>query len=304
MSKEKNCDLEVCLGDFCDRSDLTDEEISALREIKWNDIKKYFVVGNHESSQHELTFTTMQAIDNGNISIINRPTGVVIENNTYYFIPYFIDSDRPSFKEMIDDMKVESRGKKIVFSHNDIAGINYAGFISKSGFNKEEIESSCDLFLNGHLHNGQKISDKIYNLGSFSAHNFTNDSFNYKYGAWILDTDDMSLEFIENPFSLNFYKLNIVEERDLKQLSKIKNNSVWSIRYSTQLANELESELNKIKEKLIVTPRMMAIRETANAAEIKIQDLRSNHLERLVTFCRQALTNSDILEAELAELCK
>ena len=304
MSKEKNCDLEVCLGDFCDRSDLTDEEISALREIKWNDIKKYFVVGNHESSQHELTFTTMQAIDNSNISIINRPTGIVIEDNTYYFIPYFIDSDRPSFKEMIDDMKVESRGKKIVFSHNDIAGINYAGFISKSGFNKEEIESSCDLFLNGHLHNGQKISDKIYNLGSFSAHNFTNDSFNYRYGAWILDTDDMSLEFIENPFSLNFYKLSIVEESDLKQLSKIKNNSVLSIRYSTQLANELESELSKIKEKLIVTPRMMAIRETADAAEIKIQDLRSNHLERLVTFCRQALTNSDILEAELAELCK
>ena len=304
MSKEKNCDLEVCLGDFCDRSDLTDEEISALREIKWNDIKKYFVVGNHESAQHELTFTTMQAIDNGNISIINRPTGIVIEDNTYYFIPYFIDSDRPSFKEMIDDMKVEPRGKKIVFSHNDIAGINYAGFISKSGFNKEEIESSCDLFLNGHLHNGQKISNKIYNLGSFSAHNFTNDSFNYKYGAWILDTDDMSLEFIENPFSLNFYKLNIIEESDLKQLSKIKNNSVLSIRYSTHLANELESELSKIKEKLIVTPRMMAIRETADAAEIKIQDLRSNHLERLVTFCRQALTNSDILEAELAELCK
>ena len=304
MSKEKNCDLEVCLGDFCDRSDLTDEEISALREIKWNDIKKYFVVGNHESSQHELTFTTMQAIDNGNISIINRPTGVVIDDNTYYFIPYFIDSDRPSFKEMIDDMKVESRGKKIVFSHNDIAGINYAGFISKSGFNKEEIESSCDLFLNGHLHNGQKISDKIYNLGSFSAHNFTNDSFNYKYGAWILDTGDMSLEFIENPFSLNFYKLNIIEESDLKQLSKIKNNSVLSIRYSIHLANELESELSKIKEKLIVTPRMMAIRETADAAEIKIQDLRSNHLERLVTFCRQALDNSDILEAELAELCK
>ena len=246
----------------------------------------------------------MQAIDNGNISIINRPTGIVIENNTYYFIPYFIDSDRPSFKEMIDDMKVESCGKKIVFSHNDIAGINYAGFISKSGFNKEEIESSCDLFLNGHLHNGQKISDKIYNLGSFSAHNFTNDSFNYKYGAWILDTDDMSLEFIENPFSLNFYKLSIVEESDLKQLSKIKNNSVLSIRYSTHLANELESKLSKIKEKLIVTPRMMAIRETANAAEIKIQDLRSNHLERLVTFCRQALDNSDILEAELAELCK
>ena len=283
---------------------MTDEEISALREIKWNDIKKYFVVGNHESAQHELTFTTMQAIDNGNISIINRPTGIVIEDNTYYFIPYFIDSDRPSFKEMIDDMKVESRGKKIVFSHNDIAGINYAGFISKSGFNKEEIESSCDLFLNGHLHNGQKISDKIYNLGSFSAHNFTNDSFNYKYGAWILDTDDMSLEFIENPFSLNFYKLSIVEESDLKQLSKINNNSVLSIRYSTHLANELESELSKIKEKLIVTPRMMAIRETADAAEIKIQDLRSNHLERLVTFCRQALTNSDILEAELAELCK
>lgn len=304
MSKEKNCDLEVCLGDFCDRSDLTDEEISALREIKWNDIKKYFVVGNHESAQHELTFTTMQAIDNGNISIINRPTGVVIDDNTYYFIPYFIDSDRPSFKEMIDDMKIESRGKKIVFSHNDIAGINYAGFISKSGFNKEEIESSCDLFLNGHLHNGQKISDKIYNLGSFSAHNFTNDSFNYRYGAWILDTDDMSLEFIENPFSLNFYKLSIIEESDLKQLSKIKNNSVLSIRYSNHLANELESELSKIKEKLIVTPRMMAIRETASAAEIKIQDLRSNHLERLVTFCRQALTNSDILEAELAELCK
>lgn len=308
LSIKQGCEMEVCLGDFCDKSTLNDEEISALQEIKWNNTEKYFIVGNHESSSHDLKYSTVSAIESLGLgphrAIINEPTGVVMFGDTYYFIPYFVESDRPSFKEVLDNARKDKQGRTIVFSHNDIAGINYAGFISRSGFDLNEIEANCDLFLNGHLHNQQKISSKVYNLGSMSAHNFTNNSIVYKYGVWILDTDTMKLEFFENPYSLNFYKLEIIDDKSLKVLDSIKNNSVLSIKYSNDIETELRDKLNSIKDKLIVTPRTSVIRETAAPGEVKIEDLRSNHLEKLVAFCRATLPNTDVLETELAEICK
>lgn len=42
-------------------------------------------------------------------------------------------------------------------------------FISKAGFDINDIEDNCDLFINGHLHNGSKITDKIFNVGNLTG---------------------------------------------------------------------------------------------------------------------------------------
>ena len=57
------------LGDFFDRSAITDEEISALKEIVWNDKLKYFLVGNHESSRADLQTSSTNALRRENIVI-------------------------------------------------------------------------------------------------------------------------------------------------------------------------------------------------------------------------------------------
>lgn len=48
LAVDKNCDMTVCLGDFFDSSSLNAEEITALKDVHWSNLPKYFIVGNHE----------------------------------------------------------------------------------------------------------------------------------------------------------------------------------------------------------------------------------------------------------------
>ena len=42
-------------------------------------------------------------------------------------------------------------------------------FKSTEGYNVQDIDANCDLFINGHLHNGEKITKKIINIGNISG---------------------------------------------------------------------------------------------------------------------------------------
>ena len=50
LAIDEGCAMIVCLGDFFDKPHLTDQEITAIQDIKWaEDIPHYFLVGNHIS---------------------------------------------------------------------------------------------------------------------------------------------------------------------------------------------------------------------------------------------------------------
>ena len=42
---------------------------------------------------------------------------------------------------------------RIILSHNDLAGLQLGKYISKTGFDINDIDKNCALFINGHLHN-------------------------------------------------------------------------------------------------------------------------------------------------------
>lgn len=299
---DSSCEAMVCAGDFFDKAQLTDMELTALRDIKWNDLPCYFLCGNHESSVSDLRFNALKALESQNHLIISDQCWSIKDNKTQlHFVPYIVETDRQNLENYLD--KNTECTKHIVISHNDIAGINYGGFTSKSGFNIEEIEASCDLYLNGHLHNSEWITKKILNVGSLSAHNFTNDSSKYSYGIWILDTETLKIEFIENPYSLNFYKFEIENKLKLKKLAAIKNNTVVSIKCSTDLAESVKEQLNKNKE-LIIEQKLIIESPKEVIKEDSIIELRGeDHIHRLITFCHEKLDNTAILDAELAEIC-
>ena len=71
---------------------------------------------------------------------------------------------------MIEYLGNSSKGK-IIFSHNDIAGMNLGHFTSKDGFSIDEINDNCVLFINGHLHNSSWVGRKykIYNAGNLTG---------------------------------------------------------------------------------------------------------------------------------------
>ena len=71
----KNCDMIVCLGDFFDKPHLTDQELTALQDIKWSEaIPHYFIVGNHESEENDLQFSSTKVLEGLNRFIIDKPT--------------------------------------------------------------------------------------------------------------------------------------------------------------------------------------------------------------------------------------
>lgn len=293
----------ICLGDFFDKSQLVDEEIEALREIKWNKLNTYYLVGNHESSVASLDFSTVSLFRNKRVKIISKPEVVISDACDLLFLPYITEDNRRPLKDYLDEFKSVLDRKLIILSHNEIKGINYGAYESKIGFDIDDIKANCNLFLNGHLHNSEWISDTILNVGSLSAHNFTNDSYRYKYGAWILDTETLSMTFFENPYSLNFYKITIDSEKDLGKLVDLKPNAVISIKCKENLTEEVRkylSNVNVVASKLSFTYDSVISNESTMSIEV------SDHLAKFRDFIlsREDIDNMDIFKEELMEVCK
>ena len=128
----------------------------------------------------------------------------------------------------------------------------------------------------------------------------------YNYGIWLLDTETRKLEFIANPYSLQFYKLDINTEKDLELFSKIKPNAVLSIKYPPNLQEILDKQLKKYQD-LILSYRVI-LNNTSQNSCVDITDIpliSSDYTEKFALFCRTNIqANPEILNSELAELFK
>ena len=301
LAVEKNCDAMVCLGDFFDKSQITADEITPLRDIKWNKLPTTYLVGNHESNVASLDFSTVDMFRNKRVKIVSKPECCALSDCNILYLPYITEDNRKDLKEYLSFI---NKVPTIIFSHNDLKNVQYGGFVSKTGFDIEDIEANCDLFLNGHIHNKGFVSSKVVNLGSLTAQNFTNDSFEYEYGCWILDTNTLELTFYENPYSLNFYKIDVDKKEDINKLYKLKSNTVLSIRCLDELADLTRDVISSIKD--IIEYRMTIYSNTVVESTNEISIDSSNHLDKFIKFMRsrEDVEYKDILEEELKEICK
>lgn len=200
---DKGCDRIVCLGDFFDKSSLTAEEISALTTIRWSTLPHIYLVGNHEISRADNTMSSALALQLlPNSMVISTPQVEDFDGFQLCYLPYVLTSK----KEILQDYFGNSNKKRIIFSHNDIAGIDYGKYTSEQGFDVKDIVENSYLFFNGHLHNNSVYSNLI-NVGNITGNNFTEDGFKYKHCCYILDTITMTYEMIENPYATKFIQL-------------------------------------------------------------------------------------------------
>lgn len=302
LAKDNDCHLIVCLGDFFDKQALTDQEITAINDIDFsNKIDRYFLVGNHESEEIDLKYSSTQILNRVG-TVISKPISMVIDNVELCFLPYTTERNITSLRDIFGEC---TASKRIIFSHNDIAGIQMGAIVSKAGFPIDDIEANCDVFLNGHLHNGTKITDKIVNLGNLTGKDFGEDAFKYRHSAFILDTELLTLTEIENPYAFNFYQLTIMSEADLNQLDVLKDNAVLRATCRLPLVNKLNSKLeelgNKIVEHKTITVQVL---DDGTEAELDATELTVDYLTELCACCKSKLENTPILDFELAEICK
>ena len=297
LADDSGCDFVVCLGDFFDTSELNAEEISALERIQLCNKKHFFICGNHEMGRHDLSYNSAKFFNSlVNCETVSSPMEFQIPSGKYIcFLPYITESDRLP----IDEYFKESVGKsKIIFSHNDIAGIQMGQFISKTGFSIDEIEASCDKFLNGHLHNGEKITDKIINLGNLCGQNFSEDAEKYDHCAFILDTDTLRLAGYENPYSINFYKF------ENRIPGKLKNNAVITLKCKEEQYDKFKNELEHRKTSgEIIEYRIIIEREklvSGTSFDEEIVELNTvDHLKRFSDYVHENIGVSDIINEEI-----
>lgn len=303
LAKNKGCDYIINLGDFFDRPDLTSETITACNDIVWSDIMHYSLVGNHDASTSSLIFNSTNSFLCDRHQIVTEPCVLPLDDCFICFLPYVVDCDRKPLAEYFKNLR-EAR-PVIILSHNDISGIQLGPVVSKTGFSVDEIEQSCDLFINGHLHNGQNITNKIINLGNITGKDFGEDASKYSHTAAILDTSTMKIQYVENPFALNFYKIQLERDEDLSKLNMLKNNAVVSVKCHKGLLEPIKDLISK--SKTIIESRVIITRDANETTNSEINDFSLSsidHLARFVECCKTNIDNSSLLEEELAEICK
>jgi len=299
LAEDRGCKLIVCAGDFFDKSSLSQDELTALRDVKWSQIKHYFLVGNHESEEADLHYSSTKALEATDRDVISEPCVLNYGSFELAFLPYTPESQRKPLSEVF----YKAYNPRLLISHNDLLGVQMGPAVSSVGFAPDELAANCDLCVNGHLHNGQWINDKVLNLGNLTGKDFGEDASRYPHRALIVDTDGMKTEFVENPYALNFYKINVDEEADFAALAKLKPNAVVSLQCPIRLLADAKSKLEGNAN--VVCCRVIAKQDAANDVDISdIAELAVDHCAKFAECCRAKFEASPVLEAELAEILK
>ena len=313
LAYETNCELIVYLGDFFDRAEINSEEISALKEIVWASKPHYFLVGNHEAGRGDLLYNSANLFGIANFNIISDIKTLHIDDfHRIIFLPYILEENRKPLEEYIEPYPYDT----IIFSHNDIKGFQMGNFLSKEGFDINNIESNCSLYLNGHLHNGDKVTDKIINVGNLTGQNFSENAFRYDHSVIIFDTSNLSCAVYENPYAVNFYKLDFTVNNDIDYINYIsgmmKSNCVATIKCN-------EEDVDYIRKRFDPNHRDDLIPYNCNMVETRIivqsnindksvntknENIHVNHLEQFSNYMIDYFGRSEILEYELQKVCK
>lgn len=314
LAKSQGCDMIVHLGDFFDAPNLNSEEITALKELRWaTDIPHYFIVGNHEIGTKSLEFNSLNVLtSNSPFKLIDKIERLfrIEENLELIFLPYQFEEDRNPLSEELGGW---GNFKRIIFSHNDIKGIQMGEFVSQSGYKISDIEANCDLFINGHIHNGGKISDKIINCGNLTGQNFGEDAMKYEHTILVLDTDTMRVAVFENPYAFNFYKLDFYTNNDIDYINscQLKPHAVCSIRCAEKDLHYLKVRFGNEKDDLIpkncnvIASRFIVVPNISKDTETKVAELSDvDHLQMFRTFVLNELGGGEVVLQELEEVCK
>lgn len=306
VAEETDADGIICLGDFFDKEFLNSEEISALSEVKFSKtVPHYFLCGNHEMGRGDGTFSSsfiMKLCEN--TTVFSEPTSVVIGDTDFFFLPYILPKKLKPLEDYIGGNTAKHR---VIFSHNDLSGVQYGSFLSDEGLDIHDIESHCDLFINGHLHNGYEITPRVINLGNLVGQNFSEDAMIYDHNIMVLtqDGDYFDWEYIENPYSFNFYKLDFTTGRvedAKKRLDCLKENSVVSVKIldsQTELIDLIKNTKNISYNRIVV--------EQSNTEKepVKVEELQScDHIKMFMDYVKSVCDNSPLLESELSKITR
>lgn len=311
-AEQIGADLIVIGGDFFDRSDLNAEELTALKEIYFSQkLPHIALIGNHEMKTRDRTLTSAHLFQTlqGSFDVVDMPYSFEDKKSSspvnLVFLPYIEPSEIKPFSEYLPKNSLPT----VVFSHNDIAGIQMGSYVSKEGFQIKEIEDNCNLFINGHLHNGAYLNHKktLLNVGNLTGKDFGEDGFLHKHQLAVIDTDTLTVELVDNPYAIYFYKIQLEEkfspENLLKKLSTCTEKCCLTIKVNSddvQSVRQLVDTLPKVIDYRLIATN--AHGETPIATDVAPTFASIDHIQTFKAYVLTQLGDAEILQKELQEL--
>ena len=139
------------------------------------------------------------------ISIIQEPTELGLGSTSALVLPWICDDNEIEAIQAITDTK-----SPLCFGHLELAGFEmYKGAVCEHGLSKD-LFWKFDHVYSGHFHHISS-KDNITYLGS--PYQITWADHGDERGFFVLNTNDLSTDFVENPFS-NFYKISYDDKAD------------------------------------------------------------------------------------------
>lgn len=248
LKNKKEGDILIHCGDVFDsRSTIGIFTLNYAIDIfkKLSDIIPIIVlVGNHDSAtKHSNDIHSLKFLDFiNNIDVIESPLSVHIDNSKILFMPWM------STKESEIDCINKNSDCNILFSHMNVAGMNFnRHVIVKDGIDNDNIKSFKRVF-SGHLHYRQEKNNVII-VGS--PYQLDRGDLNNDKGVYLYDFITDNITFFENTISPKYLKytydeiLNIIKDNKSNILNNnfvdiIVDNDIINKRAYTDLYNDLK----------------------------------------------------------------
>ena len=237
---------------------------------------------NHYSSANILSLLPF-------VDVVTVPKQIrLCENTNLMFLPYVLEPDKCNISELFTKNNID-----YMFSHNDLKGVNYGSFVSKTGFSVDDISAVCDRCFNGHIHNEGVCGDNIINVGNLTGQNFSEDATKYSHKIIILDTETDAITILGNPYAMNFYKVdNLSDVR--------KDNAVVTLKTSDMSQKDnLQNMKNVIAYKVIADVK----KASKKAESVSSKDaINIDHLKMFSDYVHNNMGDTEIINQELSEV--
>lgn len=236
--KENNIRSIMQTGDVYEQEYILDNRtISStidLFKYKLRDFEINVITGNHDIYYNDdRKINSLKTIEGSNVTVWNEVSAAMIDGRNILMCPWLVKDEHIKLEEYITKKKPD-----IVVGHFEIKDMPmYKNRPSSRGFHPSMFTDNVKLTISGHYHtisnhepeNGNRL---VYVGTPYGLNHNDDDEIR---GFWILDTDTLSMTFIDNTISKKFTTVS-----DVKSLEKYNTLNNYFVRILTDPSASIE----------------------------------------------------------------
>lgn len=279
----------IALGDTFDRrkginfSSLQHAKDMWFSPLASRGVTMTMLCGNHDiyyKNTLKINAPNLLLSEYHNIEVISSPTEKVYDRVKFLMLPWICEENKTEVFS-----KIESTKARACMGHLELNGFEAIPGHKMEHGEDPNLFSKFDLVCSGHFHMKSRKGNIQYLGNPYQL--YWND-YGQKRGFHVLNTDNLSLEFIPNPyntFSKVYYNDSIqIDDSQLEQLD------------GTYVKLIVEEKVNQVK-----FDKVVRILQSANLADLKIVEDVSYDLEGVETDGIEVEDTLSILEKCVSE---